>query len=150
MTFYFSITSFRNSINNLTSKPKNGYKTVWGDICDDFISKDIDSIRQNRDLIINEDEFNIIKLRIRNSGSHLSKADGFRLVYYISKKEDKVIFMDIYPKRGKMGLINMTDSQLKELLRETISEIKTSSIVQHDINSDLANLQFNEMENPKN
>jgi mRNA-degrading endonuclease RelE of RelBE toxin-antitoxin system len=50
-------------------------------------------------MVLNEDNFSIIKLRVPNSGRNLSKKDGFRLLYLVHRQKEEVVFLYIYPKR---------------------------------------------------
>ena len=66
MNFYTS-TSFRNSISKLTRKPKDGYESVVKDICETLKSMDDSYLRDSKDRIRQEQNFRIVKLRVKNS-----------------------------------------------------------------------------------
>jgi len=132
---FYSIQAFRNAIAKLCSKPKDGYGSVAKDICSSFVDKSIDEIRINRDMVLNEDNFTIIKLRVPNSGRNLSKKDGFRLLYLVHRQKEEVIFLYIYPKRGPQGLITLKDNDIISLLKDYVDE--KQDLVSHDIADNL-------------
>ena len=53
------------------------------------------------------------------------------------------VFLDIYPKRGPMQKINITDNDLARLIHEFVDEFNNSTIVFHDIQQDLAEIPNN-------
>lgn len=137
MVQFLSTNTFRESLSKLVAKPKNGYITAPADICECFINRDIDDIRQFGDKLIPQSNFFIIKFRIPNSHLKLSKSDGFRLIYYVSTKEKKVVFMDLYPKRGAMGLINISKDSVKRLVKELLEEMNELKLLEHDITNNI-------------
>lgn len=137
MTHFYSTSDFREQIAELTHKPKNGYTSVTSDICYRLENKTIKDIRENRDMIRSEEAFSIIKLRLANSKLKLTKKDGFRLIYYVSKKDDCVVFLTIYPKRGTLGLNSISDGGMKLLLSNLISQKEKNMLMEHDIKDNL-------------
>ena len=146
MPIFYSTQTFRDALNKLCSKPKEGYSSVAKDICNSFKDKTIDEIRMNRDMVLCEDKLTIIKLRVPNSGQRLSKKDGFRLIYLAHKEKEEVTFLYIYPKRGKYGLVTVKDDEILSLLEEYVNEKKSSSLEMHDIDNELDILQIPEVE----
>ncbi|WP_321437317.1 hypothetical protein [uncultured Bacteroides sp.] len=144
MVIFYSIKTFRSALCSLCSKPKEGYSSVIKDICKEFKEKPIEEIRINRDMIISEDKFTIIKLRLPNSGQNLSKKNGFRLIYLVHKQNDEVTFLYIYPKRGPKGLITIKDNEILSLLDEFAEENKGSLLVSHDIENELEEIKINQ------
>lgn len=134
---YFSTSSFRKAIKELQKKPRHGYGSISIDICSDFNSKTVDEIRQNRDMILNETSFSLIKLRLPNSNLVLSKKDGFRLIYYVHKTKDVVVFLYVYPKRGPLGLITLKQNDIISKLNELLIENQKSELFEHNINAEL-------------
>lgn len=49
----------------LTRKPKDGYGSVVKDICDALSSMDDSFLRETRDMIRQEQNFRIVKLRVK-------------------------------------------------------------------------------------
>ena len=119
-------------------KVKRGvYAGVITEICNAFKNVPIDEIRQNRDMILMNDETVIIKLRIQDKKQRLSKADGYRLIYMVMKKLPLVVLLDIYPKRGPSQQLDIDDKEVARLLEEFAQESNANKLLVHDINNDL-------------
>lgn len=127
--FFYTSTSFRSSISKLTRKSKDGYESVVKDICDALGSMDDSFLREANDRIRQEQNFRIVKLRVKNSHQNLPKNDAFRLIYWVSTKSDNLVLLSIYPKRGPLGINNLTNDEFKRLLEEMLRE-KCDSILQ--------------------
>lgn len=127
--FFYTSTSFRSSISKLTRKTKDGYESVVKDICDALGSMDDSFLRETNDRIRQEQNFRIVKLRVKNSHQNLPKNDAFRLIYWVSTKSDNLVLLSIYPKRGPLGINNLTNDEFKRLLEEMLRE-KCDSILQ--------------------
>lgn len=104
------------------------YKGVVGEVENAFKGKDIEEIRQNRDMILQQDGWKIIKLRLPDKKQHLSKRDGYRLIYLVSMTESKIILLDIYPKNGPSQQLDIEDSEIIRLLNEFISEQEAGAL----------------------
>ena len=139
MNFYTTST-FRQTLSSLTKKPKEGYKSVIKDICKALLSMESNIIRDTNDRIKQFEDFRIVKLRLPNSGQHLSRPDGFRLIYYVSLISDDVALLRIYPKRGPQGIVDLVDEEYDRLLLEMVMENNNRTLHQVDINNSLAEL----------
>ena len=64
----------------------------------------------------------VIKLRLPDKRQRLSRKDGYRLIYLVSKVDEIVVFLDIYPKNGPSQQLNITAEDIKRLLVEFIEE----------------------------
>ncbi len=73
-------------------------------------------------MILMESDMIIIKLRMPDKKQKLSRKDGFRLVYLVSKAESVVVFLDIYPKNGPLQQLDITESEVKRLVTVFIEE----------------------------
>ena len=93
---FFTTTSFRSAIQQLTRKPKNGYMSVVLDICETLKSMPDNILRDTNDRIRQEQYFRMVKLRIGNSNQNLPKNDGFRLIYWVSIKSDNLVLLSAY------------------------------------------------------
>lgn len=85
---YYTSSSFRKSINSLTKKVKDGYATVINDIYNTLLDMPDNILRDTNDRVYQYQDYRIVKLRVPNSELKLSKANGFRLIYWISLKRD--------------------------------------------------------------
>lgn len=122
MIQFFSISTFRSRILDLLSVKRDVYGSVRIEITKEFTGKTIEEIRQNRDMILIQDDFIVIKLRLPDKKQKLSKRDGYRLIYLVSKIEEVVVFLDIYPKNGPSQQLDITDIDLKNLIQEFVTE----------------------------
>lgn len=125
-----SISNFLTRVRSLLDVKKGVYKGVTAEIENAFNGKDIDEIRQNRDMILQQDSWKIIKLRLQDKKQHLSKRDGYRLIYLVSMTEEKIILLDIYPKNGPSQQLDIEDSEIFRLLKEFISEQEANTLSQ--------------------
>lgn len=142
MNFYTTST-FRQTLTSLTKKPKEGYKSVVKDICKALLSMEPNIIRDTNDRIQQFEDFRIVKLRLPNSGQHLSRSDGFRLIYYVSLISDDVTLLRIYPKRGSQGIIDIVDEEYDRLLLEMVMENNNKTLHRVDIKNSLVELDTN-------
>lgn len=84
----------------------------------------------------------IIKLRLPDKRQHLSKSDGYRLIYLVLKSMPVVAFLTVYPKRGPLQQLDIPDAELKELVEIFTIESRSRRIVIHDINDHLKEIQL--------
>jgi len=112
--------------------------SVVKDICKVLLSMEANTIRDTNDRIKQYGNFRVIKLRLPNSGQHLSRPDGFRLIYYVSLISDDVALLRVYPKRGPQGVVDIVDEEYDRLLVEMVEENNMNTLHLVDIN-DLLN-----------
>lgn len=129
MIRYCSITHFSERLKSLFKVKKGVYSNVENEIKSEFSGKTIEEIRNNRDMILMANEAIVIKLRLPDRKHKLAKKDGYRLIYMVSKIKETVVFLDIYPKRGPMQQITISDKELIELLKAFADEVKSGSLV---------------------
>lgn len=134
---FYSILTFRNSINQLCRKERNGYHLCKSDICNLFKNLSFQDIWAKNYLIRDLDNIRIIKIRIPNSFQNLSSADGFRLIICCNIKYKTVNFLNIYPKRGKLSQMDQSSFEYKRQLREYSESLKLGKLIQHDISNEL-------------
>lgn len=108
------------------------------EVCNAFKGVSIEQIRQNRDMILMDDDEVVIKLRLPDKKQKLSKSDGYRLIYMAMKAVPVVAFLDIYPKRGPMQQLDIEDKEVKRLMQEFLREMSEGTVVQHDVENALA------------
>ena len=112
MIHYFTISHFRSRMEELLKVKRGVYKNVNSEIIREFSGKTIEEIRDNRDMILLTTENIVIKLRLPDKKQRLSKKDGYRLIYLVSKTKDNVVFLDIYPKNGPSQQLDISDKEL--------------------------------------
>lgn len=123
MTRFYTISSFRVELSELLKVRKNVYAGVESEIYNEFIDASIETIRNNRDMILIDGDSVIIKLRLPDKKQHKSRKDGYRLIYLVSKEEEMVTFLTVYPKNGPSQKINLSKDELKSLISQFILEI---------------------------
>ncbi len=125
MISFKTISSFRTRLSGLLKVRRKVYANVENEIRREFADKPIEQIRQNNDMILLEGDVIVIKLRLPDKKQRLSRKDGFRLIYLVSKTDEIVVFMDIYPKNGPLQQLDIAEEDLKDLVREFISEAQS-------------------------
>ena len=133
MISFQTISSFRARLQALIDIRKGVYSSVPAEIKREFESADIETIRHNRDMILIQNDMVIVKYRLGDKRMKLSKANGYRLIYMVSTLHERVVFLDIYPKRGPLQQLDIDDRQLMRLIEEYLEE---------DAGHQLMNYQF--------
>ena len=122
MSSFKTISYFRERLQVLTEYKRGVYAGVEDEIKKAFKGISIDQIRQNRDMILMQSDAIVIKLRLPDHRQRLSKKDGYRLIYLVSLIEESVAFLDIYPKRGPLQQLDISDEELIRLLSMYVEE----------------------------
>ena len=117
-----TITYFRERLQTLINYKRGVYSGVEAEIKNAFKDIPVEQIRQNRDMILMQDDSMAIKLRLPDHRQRLSKKDGYRLIYLVSMIEERVAFLDIYPKRGPLQQLDIPDAELLRLLSLYVEE----------------------------
>lgn len=128
MISFKTINSFRSRLANLLKVRRKVYANVENEIRREFTDKPIEQIRQNNDMILLEGDLIIIKLRLPDKKQHLSRKDGFHMIYLVSKTDEIVVFLDIYPKNGPLQQLDIADNELKDLVKQFICEAQTDTL----------------------
>jgi mRNA-degrading endonuclease RelE of RelBE toxin-antitoxin system len=137
MNRFYSISDFRNSIDAYCKKDNLGYKNCKEDICNFFSNKDIQTIFSQPYLIISSTDYRLIKSRIINSYYNEGKSGGYRIYYYVNRKTECIYFLEFYPKKGRYGRDNLTNTELKILIKNFNNEKQSNLLLEHDINNSL-------------
>lgn len=124
MISFKTINSFRSRLSGLLNVRRKVYANVENEIKREFAGKLIEQIRQNNDMILLEGDSIIIKLRLPDKKQHLSRKDGYRLIYLVSKTDEIVVFLDIYPKNGPLQQLDIADGELKFLVKQFVDEVQ--------------------------
>ena len=128
MILFKTITSFRKRLEELLKVRRNVYGGVVNEIKKELGDVPIEQIRMNRDMILLEDDLIVIKLRLPDKKQKLSRKDGYRLIYMVSKVADVVVFLDVYPKNGPMQQLDIDDKEVKRLITEFIVEAEENAL----------------------
>lgn len=135
MIRFVSISAFRTALDALLRVKRDVYAGVTEEICKAFRGVSIEQIRANRDMILMDNGSVIIKLRLPDKKQHLSKSDGYRLIYMVMKNVPVVVLLTIYPKRGPMHKLALEVCELENLLNIFKTEFENRQLVIHDINT---------------
>ena len=125
MISFKTISNFRLRLFALLKIKRKVYANVENEIRLEFANKSIGQIRQNSDMVLLEGDLIVIKLRLPDKKRHISKKDGYRLIYLVSKSDEIVVFLDIYPKNGPLQQLAIDEKDLKRILKEFITEAQT-------------------------
>jgi mRNA-degrading endonuclease RelE of RelBE toxin-antitoxin system len=142
MIQFVSISAFRAALSDLLKVRHGVYSGVQEEICRAFQNAPIEQIRSNRDMVLMDFDSVTIKLRLPDKRQHLSKSDGYRLIYLVLKSMPVVAFLTVYPKRGPLQQLDIPDAELKELVEIFTIESRARQIVIHDINDHLKEIQL--------
>ncbi len=85
-------------------------------------------------MILMANEFILIKLRLPDKKQRLSKKDGYRLIYLVSKTKENVVFLDVYPKNGPSQQLDISDNDLALLLDQFAMEATDGSLMHYHMN----------------
>ncbi len=129
MTRFYTISVFRKEFSELLNVRKNVYAGIEHEIYREFQAASIETIRNNRDMILIEGDSIIIKLRLPDKKQRISRKDGYRLIYLVSKEENMVTFLSVYPKNGPSQKINLSKEELTSLMAQFILEISEGALV---------------------
>jgi mRNA-degrading endonuclease RelE of RelBE toxin-antitoxin system len=140
MICFVSVSTFRKRIVELLKVKRGVYGGVTNEICQAFKDATIEQIRQNRDMILLNNDAAVIKLRMPDKKQHLSKADGYRLIYMVMKQSPLVALLDVYPKRGPSQQLDIEDNETARLVMEFVTELQANLLVMHDINDNLKSI----------
>ena len=137
MVTFFSISVFRERLQALMSAKRGVYAGVDREIIDAFRSATIDEIRNNRDMILLDDPLVVVKLRLPDHKNRRSRKDGYRLIYLTYRNQEKVVFLDIYPKNGPSQQLDTSDNRLLDLIQTYTEESISSELVLHALSAGL-------------
>ena len=137
MVTFFSISVFRERLQALMSVKRGVYAGVDREIIDAFRSATIDEIRNNRDMILLDDPLVVVKLRLPDHKNRRSRKDGYRLIYLTYRNQEKVVFLDIYPKNGPSQQLDTSDNRLLDLIQTYNEESISSELVLHALSAGL-------------
>jgi mRNA-degrading endonuclease RelE of RelBE toxin-antitoxin system len=116
MITFSSISYFNQRVDALKKVRRGVYATIDDEIRTAFQNQTIVQIRQNRDMVLIDDDHIIIKLRLPDKKHRLSRKDGFRLLYLVYKDVEEVAFLDVYPKNGPLQQLDINDTEIVRLV----------------------------------
>lgn len=145
MVKFYSISSLRSDIDKY--KKKDTYTNCESDLCNFFLGKPIQEIFSLPILLAPNDNFRYIKSRVTNSRFNTGKSGCYRLYYYVDLINESVYLMGYYPKTGKYGRGDLTDTEEKNMIETFKKEKKGKLLIQHDIENDFVCLEAEQVRN---
>ncbi|MCC8117900.1 MAG: hypothetical protein LIP09_04010 [Bacteroidales bacterium] len=129
----WTISTFRKSIEELLKVKRGVYAGVEDEIKKSFSNKGHQEILNTREMVLLQDDMVVIKLRMPDSRHHLSRSDGYRLLYLTYQNSPKVVLLDIYPKNGPKQLLNLTTSEITARVLTYIEENLTGNLQSFEV-----------------
>ncbi len=129
---FFSISAFRDNLAKYLKK--DTYTNCKNDLCIFFKGKSIEDIFNSPILLAPNNQFRYIKSRLNNSNLNTGKSGSYRLYYYVDVVNQNVFLLGFYPKTGKYGRGDLTDSEEKIMIKQYKAEKKAGALIEHDIN----------------
>ncbi len=133
MIAFKAIGYFLERVQALKDVKRGVYATVEDEVKASFRGLSIDQIRQNRDMILMDDEHVVIKLRMPDRKHRLSKRDGYRLIYVVYKTVEEVGLLDVYPKNGPMQQLDIDDTEVVRLMQQYLLGKEQGSLISYVI-----------------
>lgn len=130
-----AISAFCKDLKKLTKGRKSPHAALPSIICDALKGLSIKEIRENRDMVLTDKGYNIIKYRLQSSNG--GKSGGYRLIYFVSLSKEIAVFLCVYPKKGRARRNTISDKDIKLLLHELIAEKKEDLLTTYDISNNL-------------
>ena len=137
MVTFFSISVCRERLQALLTAKRGVYAGVDREIIDAFRSATIDEIRNHRDMALLDDPLVVVELRLPDHKNRRSRKDGYRLIYLTYRNQEKVVFLDIYPKNGPSQQLDTSDNRLLDLIQTYNEESISSELVLHALSAGL-------------
>jgi hypothetical protein len=132
---FYTTPEFLQVINELCKRPKDGYSSCKEDICNEFKDKSLEELWDTEPFLINNSRLRLIKARFCNSGASIGQSGAFRILYIITKDIEEIIFIYVFPKRGKFGKQNISLDESKEYFKNAIEAKKNNTLIKIDISN---------------
>jgi mRNA-degrading endonuclease RelE of RelBE toxin-antitoxin system len=121
---YLNTTDFIESLEELTNRKNSKYYgNLFSDIKKEIAGKSIQDLILMSDLIYEKKPFHFRKLRFSNSKMNTSKQGGFRLYFAINIDAEKIIFVEVYPKKGNKARIDLSQAERATMLENLMKDI---------------------------
>ncbi len=132
---FFSISTLRQDIAKYNKK--DSYTNCESDLCSFFKEKTIEEVFNLPILLAPSDDFRYIKSRVENCNLNSGKSGAYRLYYYVDKPNEHIFLLGFYPKAGKYGRGDLSNTEEKQMIQLFKSERKSGSLIEHDIANNL-------------
>lgn len=138
---YKAIDTFLQNLEKLEKKGKKNYLKIRQDISDEYNEiEDILTLLQ-KGIAIKMGSFlgqkTMFKTRIPNSTMKEGKSGGYRLISIADKDEEELVFLEVYPKKGKFAKADLTEKEYIILLKEYLKQALEQTLKEIDIKDEL-------------
>lgn len=90
-----------------------------------------------------EDRKILLKTRFPNSAMKEGKSGGFRTISIADIQKSELVFLTVYPKKGKFAKSDLTEKEYLAILEEYVEQFVENTLKKVDINNDLAVIDDN-------
>lgn len=132
MPTFFTISPVRKDLSKY--EKNNSYSNCCDDLCNFFKDKDIETIYNRPEVLHESTGWKYMKSRIENSNNGKGKSSGYRIYYYVDREKETIVILGFYPKTGKYGKSDISESEAKVLIKTYREELKREQLISHDLN----------------
>ena len=132
-----STETFRDSLHQLCRKPKHKYGSCPSDICDELKDKTVEDLAETNVRLNDNGVRCVLKMRVANAGRGIGQSSGYRVIAVGDREKQEVVFLYVYPKTGALGVSDITDKHLGELLTAYFAERDNGLLVRLDLENKL-------------
>lgn len=125
----YAISAFVDSLSAI----KKVYPNVEKDLAESAKGVTFDEAFEKNYTLSDSGIAKVIKLRVPNSSQNKGKSAGFRVIYFINKRNNEIVFLNIFSKVGKGGKDNVPKSEIKEYMETYKSEQKSGLLLKVDL-----------------
>ncbi|MGB1241853.1 MAG: hypothetical protein ACPG49_04990 [Chitinophagales bacterium] len=149
MITYKAIETFLQSLEKLERKGKKNYLKIRQDISEEYSEiEDIVELLQKGIAIKFGNSLGqktMFKTRIPNATMREGKSGGYRIISIVDKNEEELVFLEVYPKKGKFAKKDLSQSEYIALLKKYLEQVLENTLKEVNINDELKVI---EEENP--
>ena len=121
-------------LENLCKKPKDKYSSCRKDIAKAFpLNQTFGELWMSFDTILDSGNIKIVKVRVPNSEQKIGKSGGFRCICVLDRTTEEIIFLDVYPKQGKLAKDTVKGKELEKVIEKYSVESDAGVVAEIDI-----------------
>ncbi|MFK7903482.1 MAG: hypothetical protein AB8B69_00080 [Chitinophagales bacterium] len=137
MVTYKAIDNFLQSLDKLERKGKKNYLKIRQDICGTYSEiEDVLALLKSDILVYLGDNI-VLKTRVPNRTMREGTSSGYRVINLINAEEQEVVFLEVYPKKGKFAKNDLSKNERLALLKEYLEQALEKTLKEVDINDEL-------------
>ncbi len=140
MPRFFATSTVEESISKYLKKDE--YKKCRADLCSFFKDKTIQEILSFPILLNNKSGFHYIKSRVHNGVTNRGKSSGYRFYYFVDDASQNIYIIGFYPKSGKYGRNDLTDTEEKIQIKLFSKERSENKLIEYDVSKDFSVIEI--------